>query len=154
MAIDLMAYGEARSQAQQVQRESKLNNLQADVEITAAEADRKTALADAIASSRASAAGRGGSAFEGSPLAAVREMSRRSGIEGARNRYSARTGMLAEQYRSAVQVGQIKQQAKISLLKSLESKAAAVATGGAAPVSQAKPASSSGKYTAAPGSIK
>jgi hypothetical protein len=121
--MDLMAYSEARNQAKQVGREARLNNLQTNVEVTAAEADRKTALADAIATSRASAAGRGGSAFEGSPLTAVAEMSRRSDTEGQRNRYSARTNILSQQYRARVQQGQIKTQAKISLLRSLESRA-------------------------------
>lgn len=153
--IDLLAYQESRNQARQVQQESRLNNLQTNVEVMAAEADRKSALADAIASSRASAAGRGASVFEGSPLTAVREMSRRSEVEGQRTRYSGRVGVLSEQYRSRVQAGQIKQQGTISLVRALESKAAGMSTGGSAPVTSAKrtPSYSKGPGSA-PGTIK
>jgi len=155
MTMDLLAYQSARSEAQQLNRQADINARQSDVEVTAMEADRRRALADAIATSRASAAGRGGSAFEGSPLTAAREMSRRSSIEGQRTRYAGRIGQLAEKYKARVQGGQLKTQAAIGILRSVESAATSAATGGAAPVSSAKrtPSYTKGQGSA-PGTIK
>ena len=127
--LDIAAYKQAQNQASIVKQEGQLAAAQEDVAITAMEADRKMALADALASQRASAAGRGVSAFEGSPITVIDETARRSEIEGERNRFSSKIAKQAALYKSRSQASGIKSRAKLQLAKGLQSRAAGMSTG-------------------------
>lgn len=128
--LEVAGFMQARNQAKTIEAEGKLNALQEDVRITAEEADRKTLLADALASQAASAAGRGISAFEGSPLTVMAETSRRSQVEGERNRFSSEVAKQAGLYRARTASNQIKSQSLLQLGKDLESRASGFPTKG------------------------
>lgn len=119
--LESLAYSQARNQAKTIRAEENLNARQEDARITAEEADRKTMLADALASQAASAAGRGVSAFEGSPLTVMAETSRRSDAEGERNRFSSKTSKQAGLYKARSKAGQVKSKARLSLIKGVGS---------------------------------
>jgi hypothetical protein len=142
---EILDIAQSLSQASVAKSEGRISNYQEDANFArseaeyaaseskyaAEEANRKTALADAIAAQRASAAGRGVAVFEGSPIAAMRETARRSGIESERSKeemrrekdrlkfekYGSETAKSAATYKAQQKASAYKAKAGISLLK-------------------------------------
>ncbi len=130
----MLEFASSHNQAKVAESEGRMANYQEDANFARAEAqyaseeaNRKTALADAIASQSAAAAGRGVSSFSRSPLAAMRENSRRSSIESQRakeqlafERYGSDTAKRASSYTSKQKASAIKTRGTMSLLKKAE----------------------------------
>lgn len=142
---EILDISQSLSQASVAKSEGRISNYQEDANFARAEAEyaaseskyaaeeanRKTALADAIAAQRASAASRGVAAFEGSPIAAMRETARRSSIESERARedvvrgrdrlkfekYGSETAKSAATYKASQKASKYKAKAGVSLLK-------------------------------------
>lgn len=128
--LETAGFMQARNQAKVAEMEGNLNAMQESARFTAEEADRKTALADAIASQRASAAGRGVSAFEGSPLAVIGETVRRSNVESERARFSSLADRAAGIYRARSRSENLKARSLLNFAKSIEQKAQGFPTKG------------------------
>ncbi len=136
----------ANQQASTIESEARIENYQedanfahAETQYAAEEANRKLTLADALESQAdamgsqiAGAAGRGVSAFAGSPLAAMRETTRKSGMMVDRSneeskaakrqlsfeRYGSKTAKDATTYKAKQKSRGIKSKARMNFLKS------------------------------------
>ena len=121
--LDLLSFAASRDQAKSIEREAKVANAQEDAARAAREADRQEELAAAISSQRASAAGRGISAIEGSPLAIMNEDVRRAKQAKQRDDFSTDVTKMANTFRAKSKASTIRTKANIGLLKSAKDRA-------------------------------
>lgn len=128
--MDVLSFKQQMDAGSMAREEGKLAAEMEDVAAMQRETDRKLALASAIGTARAGAAGAGIAINTGSPLTAMNEMVRQSNVDTERDQFNSRVAALTARYRGAAQAGQIRGQAGIGLLRAVEQKATTVATGG------------------------
>lgn len=125
--MDVIAYNQQRQAASMASQEGKLAQQAENMGATQRETDRKSRLADAISMQVASASGRGVSAFSGSPLAVINDSIRREQRATDTDKFNSKIAGLTARYKGEAAAGQIRGQAAVGLLKSIESKAAGAA---------------------------
>lgn len=98
-ATSLMQIGGALTAGKIAKTQSKLERKQLQLQLQAREADRKEALAKAMAAANAASGTKGIAAFEGSPLAVLEQMEKSSEKESQRDKYMTELAKTTEKYR-------------------------------------------------------
>lgn len=131
IALDLISFSQQRSAGKIAEGEAKVAAKQEELAAIQREGDRKEKLAQALASQNASAGARGVAAFEGSPLTILQEDIRREEQATKRDVMQSQIRQQTLKARGRVAKKQAQAGATVGLLRSIESKAAKAATGGA-----------------------
>ena len=112
-------FTQAQNAAKIQEGESKVSAAQAKLIATQREADRKSLLAQAIASQNAAAGASNIAAFEGSPLTIMREDIKAEEVATEREEFSAKLGRMTELARGGIAAKQMQTGATIGLLSDL-----------------------------------
>ena len=117
LILALAEFSQQRAAGDIAREESKVAILQEEVALTARERDRKSKLADALASQNASAGARGVAAFEGSPLTILKEDVRREDVASKRDVLQSQISQLTTKARGIVAQRTAKTKANIGLIR-------------------------------------
>lgn len=129
--LDVAQFAGERAKGDIARGEAEVQAKSEEAAGVAREADRKSRLAEALASQNASAGARGVAAFEGSPLSIMEEDIRRETVATERDVFQTQLAAKTLRARGKIAQRQAKTAANIGLLTSIESKGAKIATGGA-----------------------
>jgi hypothetical protein len=108
----------ARSAGKMAMRESKLEGKRLNLQSLSREADRKEALAKAMATANAASGTRGIAAFEGSPLAVLDRLERDVDRDQERDDFMTGLAQTTNKYRGKAQKAGYQSQATQSMLSS------------------------------------
>lgn len=117
---DVTSFGLQRAQGEIAHGEAEVAAKQEEAAGVAREADRKAALADALASQNAAAGAGGIAAFEGSPLSVMKEDIRREAKATERDVFQTRLRAMTLRARGKIAERQAKTAANIGLLTNIE----------------------------------
>lgn len=132
IVADVGAWKAQRAAGKIARYESQVQAKQEELAAVAREADRKAKLTEALASQNASAAAGGVVAFEGSPLAVIKEDIRLAKQDSRRDAFQSSLARKTYIARGKIAETQAKTAANIGLIRAIESKAASAqgASGG------------------------
>ena len=128
---DVASFGLQRSQGSIARGESEVAAQAEEAAGVSREADRKSRLAEALASQNASAGASGIAAFEGSPLSVMKEDVRREKVATERDVFQTKLNTMTLRARGKIAERQAKTGANIGLITSIEDRAAKAAKAGA-----------------------
>lgn len=130
VGTSLIQFQATRNMGKVQELEAKTAAKSEEVAAVQREADRKSALADAMASQIASAGARGVSAFEGSPLSIMQEDIRREQTATERDILNTKLGAMTLRARGSAARSMARTQATLGLLSDFTQLAAVAPTGG------------------------
>lgn len=117
-AVAALASARQQRHAGQIARgEAEVAAKAEEVAAVQREADRKSRLADALASQNASFAASNVAAFEGSPLAVMREDIRREELATQRDKFQTQLGAMTKRARGLITERQAKTGSNIGLIR-------------------------------------
>ena len=117
---DIASFGAQRAQGDIARGESEVAAQAEEAAGVARESDRKSRLADALASQNAAAGASGIAAFEGSPLSVMNEDIRRADVATERDVFQTKLRSLTLKSRGKIAQRQSKTGANIGLITSTE----------------------------------
>jgi hypothetical protein len=132
----LAQYKQTKDAGEIAQGEARVSAAQEETAAAGREADRKSALARAIASQNASGGARGIASFEGSSLAVMKEDTRRAKEDRQRDAFSTKLAADSLRMKGSIAKKQARTSANIGLLTDIMKMAS---TGGGATVEESVP---------------
>ncbi len=129
--LDIAQFKQKRAEGKIARGEAEVAAKQEELAAVQREGDRKNRLAEALASQNASAGARGVAAFEGSPLTILQEDIRKEQKATERDVFQTKLSAMTTRARGRLAERQAKTEANIGLLRAIEGKATAAASGGA-----------------------
>lgn len=131
IAADIASFGLQRAQGDIARGETEVAAKSEEAAGVQREADRKSALAEALASQNAAAGAGGIAAFEGSPLSVMQEDVRRESVSTGRDKFQTELKAKTLRARGKIAQRQAKTGATIGLIASTTDRAAKAVKAGA-----------------------
>ena len=131
IVTDIASFGMQRAQGDIARGEAEVAAKSEEAAGVSRESDRKSRLAEALASQNAAAGAGGIAAFEGSPLSVMNEDIRRAETATGRDEFQTKLKSMTLKSRGKIAQRQAKTGANIGLITAIEDKATKAIMGGA-----------------------